>query len=65
MHVIDGLAHQTGVTLDMWETVFKGDMVNWVRSVADWPSGAPGEFPMGRSTSGPEGRLPYFIFLLD
>ena len=25
MHVIDGLAHQTGVTLDMWETVFKGE----------------------------------------
>ena len=29
--------------------------------VADWPSGAPGEFPMGRSTSGPEGRLPLLL----
>lgn len=28
MHVIDGLAHQTGATLDLWETlVFKGDKV--------------------------------------
>jgi len=45
MHVINGLAHQTGVTLDMWETyldmwvVFKGDKVGCVKLDSTLKSG--------------------------